>query len=201
MVTPDPGPARRDGPPKLSGGEQFRGEAIGIAPPSVLDFWRWAFSDLTNNALRGILAEWLVATAVKCVDQPREEWASYDLRVDDVTVEVKSAAYVQSWAQRKPSRIEFTIAPTKAWQPETGRYEKTRRRQADVYVFCLLAEQDPARIDPLDLAQWRFFVLPTKVLDAEVPTQKQIALSALLKLKPREAKFGELRQAVVVAGP
>ena len=43
----------------LGGGEGFAG-----AQRSVLDFWRWGFSDLRENVVRGILAEFLVAQAV-----------------------------------------------------------------------------------------------------------------------------------------
>ena len=39
----------------------FKGETIG----TVLDFWKWAYSDLLDNAQRGILAEYLVANALK----------------------------------------------------------------------------------------------------------------------------------------
>ncbi|WP_432794029.1 hypothetical protein [Rhodococcus ruber] len=31
------------------------------------DFWAWAYSDLLGNAMRGVLAEYLVGTALGCV--------------------------------------------------------------------------------------------------------------------------------------
>jgi len=31
---------------------------------TILDFWRWAYSDLIDNTSRGIFAEWLVAQAL-----------------------------------------------------------------------------------------------------------------------------------------
>ena len=43
----------------LTGDEQFTGSALTVA-----DFWRWAFSDLRTNIVRGVLAEYLVASAV-----------------------------------------------------------------------------------------------------------------------------------------
>lgn len=166
----------------------------------VQEFWQWAFSDLRSNTLRGVFAEWLVATATGTAGGLREEWAPSDLRVEDVNVEVKSAAYVQSWFQPKPSRIEFSIAETTAWDADTGRYEGTSRRQADVYVFCLLGDEKSATVDPLDLTKWRFFILPTAVLDDRVPKQKKIALSSLLALKPVEAGYDELRATIADAG-
>lgn len=39
----------------------FRGEDTGL---SVVDFWSWAYSDLLNNTDRGVLAEYIVHSAL-----------------------------------------------------------------------------------------------------------------------------------------
>jgi len=171
------------------------------AEATVHDFWRWAFSDLLSNATRGVFAEWLVATATGSAGSPREEWAPHDLIVDGVKVEVKSAAYVQRWTQTKRTPIRFSIAPTKSWDARTGEVGADMKRQADVYVFCLLDEREADEVNPLDLAQWKFFVVATKTLDACVPGQKSIGLGPLLKLSPPPAvvKLNALRDAIRVA--
>lgn len=180
----------------LSGDEQIA-LPPGVERNRMKDFWSWACSDVLSNTLRGLFAEWLVASALGLTDSPREEWAAVDLRsTAGITIEVKSASYIQSWAQKKPSYISFSIAPTRAWNAERGSYEEQVRRQADVYVFCLLAERDPTRLDPLDTSQWRFFVLPTRALNERCPTQKTIALSTLLRLEPDEVPLAELRGAI-----
>ena len=67
---------------------------------------------------------------------------------------------------------------TRAWDPESGLVaSEPRRRQADVYVFALFAQQEMP-IDPLDLDQWKFYALSTKKLD----DRKSISLSALEEL-------------------
>ena len=70
----------------------------------------------------------------------------------------------------------------------------------EVYVFCLLAHRDKVTVDPLDLDQWRFFVLPRATLDRELGEQKTLSLSTLLRLEPREVGYGELAEAVEEAG-
>lgn len=47
----------------LSGNEDFtlNGQPAGI---SVTEFWSWAYSDLLNNTGRGVLAEFLVKSAL-----------------------------------------------------------------------------------------------------------------------------------------
>lgn len=49
------------------------------------DFWRWAFSDLTCNALRGVLAEYLVARALGAHLGARTEWDACDVCAPDGT--------------------------------------------------------------------------------------------------------------------
>lgn len=87
---------------------------------SVLDFWRFAMSDLRMNNVRGYLAEFLVAQAVGAVG-PRMEWDAYDVLAPDGTrIEVKSSAYLQVWDQRRPSRIVFTGLRGRTWTPQEG---------------------------------------------------------------------------------
>jgi len=59
-------------------------------------------------------------------------------------------------------------------------------------VFCVLAHKDKSTVNPLDLSQWEFYVLDTKVLNDKVPKQKTIALSSLLKLNPSQIKYDGL---------
>ncbi|QHC65725.1 hypothetical protein GSU68_03410 [Rathayibacter sp. VKM Ac-2759] len=87
-ITP---PDQRD---PLTGDEPF----IGL-DARVLDFWRFAMSDLTMNNTRGYLAEFLVARALGLNDVRRIEWEAYDLEFDGITIEVKSTAPLQAWPQ------------------------------------------------------------------------------------------------------
>ena len=179
-----------------TGDEHFLlgGEPISLR---VLDYWRWADSDLLNNVARGVLAEFLVASALGVTDSPRVEWDAKDLvTASGVEVEVKSAAYVQSWPQKKPSRIAFDIAPKHGWDAATNTSADEATRAAAVYVFCLLGDQDQREVDPLDLDQWQFFVLSTRTLDRELGAQKSMALSTLLGLDPFVVSYGGLRQAI-----
>ena len=184
------------GPVRLTGAEPFH-RARNPLGFDVLDFWRWSASDLTSNVLRGILAEYLVARALNVSVECRIEWDACDLRLPDGTlVEVKSAAYVQAWQQSKPSRITFGIEPTYGWDAATNTSASNRGRSAAIYVFCLLHHADRATLDPLDLAQWTFYVLPTSVLNERCPTQKTISLASLRNLASPACEFSGLAAAV-----
>jgi hypothetical protein len=184
---------------RRNGSEVFHVAGIGLGF-NVLSFWQWSASDLVGNALRGILAEYLVAQALGAAQSVREEWASYDLQTPEgITVEVKSAAYIQSWHQERLSPIVFSCPKTRAWDPQTGGHEEEARRQARVYVFALLAHHEQATLDPLDLDQWEFYVVPTAVLDARERSQHSITLNSLKALHGESVGFRGIAEAVARA--
>ena len=112
----------------------------------------------------------------------RTDWTPYDLTSPSGRrIEVKSAAYLQSWTEDYFSHIIFDIAPKRAWNPQTG-YSPER---------CLYtARSREQSIRNLDL--WEFYVLPTSVLDQQKPNQKSIALNSLLSLEPIKTNFQDL---------
>ena len=182
---------------RKTGAEPFRNSSEQL-PFGVLDFWQWSCSDLLSNATRGILAEYIVARALAMgATGVRDEWAAYDLQTPEgIKVEVKSASYLQSWHQTKLSNISFRTPRTLAWDPDTSVFGKVPARQANVYVVAVLAHKDKSTVDPLDLAQWEFFVLPTTVLDQRVRSQHSITLPSLKRLAGQPVTFEHLGDVV-----
>lgn len=160
--------------------------------PNKQGFWEWAYGDLLSNTNRGVLAEYIVATALGIHDTTRVEWDRYDLVIGDIGVEVKSAAYVQTWKQAQLSKIVFGVRPAMGWDSRTDTSATIAQRCADVYVFCLLETKDRDAINPLDVAQWTFYVLPT----SKLPEQKTIQLAPLKALSPCECVYEGLKTAI-----
>jgi hypothetical protein len=115
---------------------------------------------------------------------------------DGIKVEVKTSAYLQSWTQKKLSAISFDIGPKQRGDVAQNTVAGPPTRFAEVYVFALLAQTDKATLEPLDVNQWQFFVLPTAVLNERCPKQKQISLGSLLKLGPTRVSYAGLAQAI-----
>lgn len=177
----------------LDGSEPFAG-----LDASVMDFWRFAMSDLRMNNVRGYLAEFLVARAVGATG-PRVEWDAYDVLAPDGTrIEVKASAYLQAWAQRGPSRITFTGLTGRTWTPEGGS-SKEQTFNADVYVFAVQTAADHGSYDPLDTDQWRFYVLPRRVLAGR--GNRSISLATLESLNAGPHHISALTQAITAAQP
>ena len=76
----------------------------------------------------------------------------------------------------------FDIGKKRAWEAATNTYSSAPTRYADCYVFCLVTSTDPAKQDPLDLGNWRFWILATTTIDATLGDQKSMSLSTLEKL-------------------
>lgn len=185
-------------PPK-SGSEVFHLNGVPL-DVKVIDFWRWSVSDLLSNATRGRLAEFIVAYALGIpFTTIRDEWSAWDLTTPEgIKIEVKSAAYCQSWYQKSLSKITFLVPKTRVYDAETNKQSEISRRQADVYVFALLAHQEKLTVDPLDVSQWEFYVLPTYKLDQRKRSQHSIHLNTLQKYA-KSLSFYDIREAVVAA--
>jgi len=167
---------------------------------NLSSFWQWSSSDLVNNTLRGMLAEYIVASAIGIEKGIRTEWDAYDLESPDgIKIEVKSSAYIQSWPQKELSEIQFGIQPTHGWDAATNTYDKTLQRQSDVYVFCVLTHKVQETINPLNLSQWLFYIVATETLNNKVEHQKSIKLSSLKRLNPIESSYSELKSAITLA--
>lgn len=162
---------------------------------NVLAFWQWSASDLLTNRQRGILAEFIVASSLNLLKNPREEWDSYDLvTLSGLKIEIKSASYIQSWEQEDYSKIIFSIQPTIKWEDNKRNTEKVR--QADVYIFCLLKTKDVKLINPIDLSQWEFYIIETSILNEKLKGQKSITLSSLKKLNPYIVQYDEIKRTI-----
>lgn len=188
--------------PRLTGAEPL---TDGGAPlgGTVLNFWQWGASDLVGNTARGALAEFLVARALGVDGNTRGPWDTYDLTTrTGVKIEVKSSAYIQVWNQPRHSTLRFGCRKTLAWSDELGVFYGEARRHADVYVFAVLAHKDQATLNPLDVSQWEFYVVPTTWLNERLGDQKTVGLGTLLSGPYGAAvAYGELASRIQELGP
>ena len=138
----------------------------------MLDFWRWAFSDLLEDTLKGLYAEWLVGhlLGLPMNRGGRFDYGNFDLRSSGgLRVEVKSSAYWQSWKLRNPDGSPKTSHEIDRWRPTekkrivfgglrakdaVDRTNTTIGYKSDFYVFAFQSEQDLDRWDALNLDQW-----------------------------------------------
>ncbi len=156
-----------------------------LGPPSLqnvalVDFWRWAFSDLCDDDIKGIFAEWLVHKLLGVESSRRVSWANSDVVTAGlVTLEVKATSYWQSWKvinqhgqpYAKPlyevpaddSKVRFgglaARDSTRAADMSTSPVLKSQ-----LYVCAFQHEKDITRWNAMDLSQWEFYILRAQEL-------------------------------------
>lgn len=160
------------------------------------EFWSWNQSNLIENRTRGILAEFIVKQALDIRLEHRIEWDNFDLiSTTGKRIEIKSAAYIQSWEQRAYSKISFAIEETTGAK-DHPEYDGKKRRWSDYYIFCLLTSKDQGTVNPMDLDQWVFFIAPTQVLNEKVPYQTSISLNVLKSLGVMKCHYRNLKEVI-----
>ena len=173
----------------------YNGKNTGI---KLIDFWSWGLSDIISNTARGKFAEFIVATALKIdLSKIYDEWNAYDLTSPEgIKVEVKSSAYLQTWQQKEFSKISFSIKAARYWDSSTNEMAEIPSRLSDVYVFCLLKHKEQITLNPMNLEQWEFYVLPTVELNKYKRSQRSITLNSLLKLTSG-VSYNNLRETII----
>ena len=177
---------------------------------TMLDFWRWGYSNLLHNMQRGTLAEFIVKSALDSIPICKESNRTIGTSIDpfDVNgptikalgrqarIEVKSAAKVQLWDIRHPDRLSFSIAAHRA-PDENGEYfdDTVPTRNNDIYVFAVYTATD-RRSNILDLSWWEFYVAPTYRIDQLYGDQKTVILSRIQE-SFQPCRYADLLQSIV----
>lgn len=185
---------------------EFRGAPL---PSSVKDFWAWSMSRLIADGPRGDLAEFIVNTALGMdMTEPKRGWGECDIVYPHggkpVRIEVKCSTLLQAWERPSPPKPVFSIAKTLNCDIEDtgdgyryiGRDGSPPKRRSDIYVFCLFAEEDRSRANPMVLDQWRFYVVPTAAIDEQLGGQRKISLQGLSRIGAVECSYDEIRPTV-----
>lgn len=178
----------------LDGSEPFRSGAERL-DLTLLDFWRWSEAGLLATSTRARLAEFIVARLLGiCTDSPRSDRSPDLLTADGIAVRVKSASCVTCESRRDLSKIHFSPLPWRA--PRRDAACAPPLPQTRAYVFALLGRPEQTGLNPLDLAQWRYFVPPTAALEAKMRRQRTLSLCALEELSGGPVPSGGLADAV-----
>lgn len=185
---------------KLTGEEQFKN--TNQSKFSVLDFWRYGFSNLNSNVLRGALAEFIVESALKGQEEidTRNPWGDWDVEYLNKKIEVKSCSYIQDWDQRKLSTILWSGLKAKSlyWSSAVNDFKKNENKEykSDVYVLALLNHKDTETLDILNLDQWCFYVLSKETLKKISKDRSSVSLVLLNKNNIESVSFDMLKKKI-----
>jgi hypothetical protein len=182
---------------KLTGNEQFKN--VGEKNFSILEFWRYGFSSLNSNVLRGVLAEFIVENALKENNEldTRSPWGDYDVFYKGKKIEVKCCSYIQDWDQNKFSTIRWSgLKATDLYYSEAVNKKseviRTKSYKSDIYILSVFKHQDHTTLDILDMNQWEFYVLTKDEIQLIARGGNSVSLSRLVKNGIKSVGFGEL---------
>ena len=179
----------------LSGKEPFTagGKPLGL---NVLDFWSFQRSNLWD--MQEDIAEFIVAKALgQEVPSNKNGWTLWDIDYKGKRVEVKETGYYYSWQKDGKISEQRSFGITKAY----SKYKDTSsafERQNDVYVFCLNTGRTKEESNPLEMDHWRFWVVPTSVINRECGDNKTLGLNRLRRIAGNDEglRYEELKDAI-----
>lgn len=165
---------------QLTGDEHFtyKGE---ITEMSMLEFWRWHFSEIFD--LQSKIAEYIVGKALGLKEAENVGvWTLYDMMYRGKRIEIKETSFYHAWqTDEEPKSQQRSFGITKAYDDYTDK-NSPYRRQNDIYVFCLNTGETKADSNPMQLEHWEFYIVPTYVIDELCKDGKSITLSRVKKL-------------------
>ena len=140
---------------------------------------------LMSNVNRGVYIECLIADRLGATlswTAHQDAWASFDMELDGVRIEVKQSAAMQPWHIDRLERTgspRFGIAPTTGYWTPRGDWIQCHGRHADIHIFAWHGERRQAYADHRSGGQWLFYVIPTARLPED---RKSIGFSGLAGL-------------------
>ena len=188
---------------QISESDRFFGAGL-VCDYTVLDFWRYAFSHLNSNMIRGAVAEFIVETALRpgAGIAIRNPWGDFDVGYRGRRIEIKCCGYWQDYegtkrVQAKQSPIEFSRLNQKyrtlmEHRPGTAEYK------ADLYILAALqnSQTDTDSFAVLNLDHWGFYVLSQARLRELATPAGNIRESKLKKGKVLFAQYVNLKSSV-----
>jgi hypothetical protein len=191
---------------KLTGDEEFKN--VGNKKISVLEFWRYGFSNLNSNVLRGAFAEFIIENALRTSHDidVRNPWGDSDvIAPNGKNIEVKCCSYIQDWDQEDYSRISWSGLKAKhlfyASLDRSLVNVKIKERpidyKSDIYILSLFKHQDHATLDILDMDQWCFWVLTKDKIKEITKNGNSLSLTKLQKLNIEPVTFNNLNEVIL----
>ena len=163
----------------------------------MLDFWRFHYSNIYD--IQGRIAEFIVAKALGIhTSQNDQYWTLWDMTYNDIKVEVKETSYYHSFNEKgKYSNYRsFGIGMAHGSYDATKSGNTEYKRQSDVYIFCLNTGYTAEESYPLNLNNWEFYIVPTRVIDEKCGTNKSITLNRIKNMGFAPKRYDEIKTTI-----
>lgn len=134
----------------------------------ILDMWRWYFSDLFD--IKAVVAEYMVSKALGFTKPYNTGyWTAHRIEYRERIIDLRAATYIRSMRYK---RAEGNMV----------RHIDIRAKDGDIYVFCINTGKTDIEADPLNLNNWRFYIIPVWYLENECEKNRSISLTKVQRL-------------------
>lgn len=167
---------------------------------TVLDFWKWSFSMLEDNIVRGTLGQYIVAWAIGSDNIIRNNLQEYDLiSPHGKKIEVKTTAYAQIWKHGENNRTPlFIIKPNRSYIHEVVGLIEQKIYNADIYVLCYYSWKESKSMDMTNIRHWKFWVFSLLELQDILKGKERISVKRLETLGYKPLNAFQLRDAILI---
>lgn len=181
---------------QLTGKEEFKfgNESVGL---TILDFWQFKYSNIYN--MQEIIAEFLVAKALEKTEADNDEyWTLWDVSYRGKRIEVKETSYYHPWNEGKKvsNQRAWSIGKANSSYEDEDTINNRYERQNDIYVFCLNDGETKETANPLDLNNWKFYVVPTSFINEHCGDNKTISLGRVQKFGFEAKTYYNLKETI-----
>lgn len=152
-------------------------------PFDLQDFWKYKYSSVYN--LQEYIAEYLVEKALEMeYSYNADSWTLFDILYRNTRIEIKQTSYYHPWNEggKISNQRTFGITMANSNRENINSEENKFERQNDIYVFCLNNGKTKETANPMNLENWRFYIVPTKVINEECGKNKSISLNKVRKI-------------------
>ena len=143
----------------------------------ILDFWKYKYSNIWN--MQEYIAEFLIEKALGLEkSQNTDSWTLYDINYRNKRIEIKETSYYHPWNENGKISNQRVFGITMANSSyENTEIENKFERQNDLYVFCLNTGKTKEEANPMNIKNWEFYIVPTKIINDICGTNKTISLN------------------------
>lgn len=169
----------------MNGNEKFSNKGIDL-DFAIIDLWKYKFSNIYN--MQEVIAEFIVEKALNMEKSYNvDSWTLYDILYREKRIEIKQTSYYHTWNENMKVSNQRIFGITKANSSYENSDEKNKyERQNDIYVFCLNIGETKETSNPLDVSNWEFYIVPTKVINKECGNNKTISLGRVRQIAEKK---------------
>jgi hypothetical protein len=105
-------------------------------------------------------------------------------------------SFLQSWVQKRHSELVFGRLSAREFDAARNEYSVDQRVRADVFVFAVQTQRDPAAYDMLDISCWEFWIASAGTIRQQAG--KTVGIGWVRRHATGPVLYGQLADAIRV---